>query len=135
MKRKEAVLYAVWICMYILCVGLGTVNEVGNTGRIFFILTALLFFVPGALLLDMGIREKSKKTVLRVRIIAACSLGLTAVVCCVNLMAVGASTQVGAFLHDLLNLVSAPMFCMQYWIISLFLWASLLSASFMKSKK
>ena len=65
MKRKEAVLYAVWICMYILCVGLGTVNEVGNTGRIFFILTALLFFVPGALLLDMGIREKSKKTVLR----------------------------------------------------------------------
>ena len=48
MKRKEAVLYAVWICMYILCVGLGTVDNVENPGRIFFILTALLFFVPGA---------------------------------------------------------------------------------------
>ena len=135
MKRKEAVLYAVWICLYILCVGLGTVENVQKIGSIFFLLTALIFFIPGVLLLVTGIREKNAKAVIRIRIIAACSLLLTAVVFCANLMAVGASQTVGNFLHDLLNLVSAPMFCSQYWIISLFLWACIFSASFVKSKK
>ena len=134
MKRKEAVLYAVWICLYILCVGLGTVENVQKTGSIFFLLTALIFFIPGVLLLVMGIREKNAKAVIRIRIIAACSLLLTAVVFCANLMAVGASQTVGNFLHELLNLVSAPMFCSQYWIVSLLLWAGLFSASFTKLK-
>lgn len=134
MKRKEAVLYAVWICLYILCVGLGTVENVQKIGSIFFLLTALIFFIPGVLLLVTGIREKNAKAVIRIRIIAACSLLLTAVVFCANLMAVGASQTVGNFLHELLNLVSAPMFCSQYWIVSLLLWGGLFSASFTKLK-
>ena len=63
--------------------------------------------------------------------IAVCSLVLTVVLFCVNIVAAAAG-RVSPVLHDLLNLVSAPMFCSQYWVISLFGWASLLSASFMK---
>ena len=130
-KAKELILYAIWLCLYILCVGLGTVDQMEGIGKVFFILTALIFFIPGIILLVMGIREKNKKTVLRVRMIAVCSLVLTVVLFCVNIVAAAAG-RVSPVLHDLLNLVSAPMFCSQYWGISLFGWASLLSASFIK---
>ena len=130
-KVKEWILYAAWLCLYILCVGLGSVDRIEGIGKIFFVLTALIFFIPGACLLVMGIREKNKKTVRRVRIIALCSLILTVVVFCINIVAAAAG-RVGPGFQDLLNLVSAPMFCSQYWVISLFGWACLLSASFMK---
>ena len=131
-KVKELILYAAWLCLYILCVGLGTVEEVEDAGKVFFVLTSLIFFLPGIALLVLGRKEQNKKMILRVRIAAICSLALTVIVFCANVIAVGASGQVGNFLNDLLNLVSAPMFCAQYWVLSLFCWACLLSASFMK---
>jgi hypothetical protein len=130
-KRKELLLYAGWICLYILCVGLGTVGNMEGVGKVFFVLTSLIFFLPGAWLLGMSIKNKKRKTVLRVRIIAICSLALTVIVFCAN-VAAAAAGEVSPFLNDLLNLVSAPMFCSQYWILSLFCWACLLSASFMR---
>ena len=133
-KVKEWILYAAWLCLYILCVGLGTVEEVEGAGNVFFVLTALIFFIPGIILLVLGKKQQNKKMVLRVRLIAICSLVLTVAVFCATVLAVGSSAQMGSFLHDLLNLVSAPMFCSQYWILSLFGWACLLSASFMKKK-
>ena len=131
-KLKEWILYAVWLCLYILCVGLGTVEQVEGAGKVFFILTALIFFVPGVMLLILGRKERNKMMILRVRIVSICSLALTVIVFCANVAAVTASSSAGVFLHDLLNLVSAPMFCAQYWILSLFCWGCLLSASFMK---
>ena len=133
-KMKEWILYAVWFCLYVLCVGLGTVENVEGIGKVFFVLTALIFFIPGIFLLVLGMKEKNKKTILRVRIIAICSLILTVILFCANVMAVGASGEAGAVWNDLLNVVSAPMFCSQYWIVSLFCWACLLSASFTKKK-
>ena len=133
-KVKELILYAAWLCLYILCVGLGTVEAVEGAGKVFFVLTSLIFFLPGVALLILGRKEKNKKMILRVRIAAICSLALTVIVFCANVIAVGASSQVGSFLNELLNLVSAPMFSSQYWVLSLFCWACLLSASFTKAK-
>ena len=131
---KEILSYCVWLCLYILCVGLGTVEEVAGIGKVLFILTGLIFFLPGVYLLYLGKAEKNKKITLRVRIVAICSLSLTMIVFCSNVIAVSADASVGRTLYDLLNLVSAPMFCVQYWIISIFLWACLFSASLMKKK-
>ena len=89
-KRKELLLYAGWICLYILCVGLGTVGNMEGVGKVFFVLTSLIFFLPGAWLLGMGIKNKNRKTVLRVRIIAICSLALTVIVFCANVAAAAA---------------------------------------------
>ena len=130
-KIKELILYGAWLCLYILCVGLGTVENIEGVGKVFFVLTSLIFFLPGSCLLVMGKQENNKKTVLRVRIIAICSLVLTVVVFCINVMAAAAG-MVSPVFHDLLNVVSAPMFCSQYWVLSLFGWACLLSASFVK---
>ena len=132
-KLKELILYAAWLCLYILCVGLGTVETVEGIGKVFFILTALIFFLPGIFLLVLGNRDKNKKMILRVRIISICSLVLTVVVFCLNVAtAANGQAAMGNFLHDLLNMVSAPMFCAQYWILSLFGWACLLWGSFVK---
>ena len=133
-KTKEWILYAIWLCLYILCVGLGTVENVTGVGKLFFVLTAIIFFLPGVLLLLLGMKEKNRKMILRVRLTAICSLSLTVALFCANVFAVGASGQAGTLLNDLLNVVSAPMFCAQYWILSLFCWACLLSASFTKHK-
>ena len=83
-------------------------------------------------LTERELKEHNKKMIRRVRIVSICSLALTVIVFCANVAAVSASGAVGNFLYDLLNLVSAPMFCSQYWILSIFCWACLLSASFMK---
>ena len=131
-KVKELILYAAWLCLYILCVGLGTVEEVEGAGKVFFVLTSLIFFLPGIALLVLGRKEKNKKMILRVRIAAICSLSLTVAVFCANVIAVSADASVGRILYDMLNLVSAPMFCVRYWIISIFLWACLFSASLTK---
>ena len=133
-KAKEILSYCLWLCLYILCVGLGTVEEVSGVGKVLFIMTSVIFFLPGAYILYLGQREKDRKILLRVRIIAICSLALTVIVFCVNVLAIRFSAEVGKNLYDLLNLVSAPMFCAQYWILSLFLWACMLSASFKKVK-
>jgi hypothetical protein len=133
-KTKETAAYILWACLYILCVGLGTVENVRGFAKVLFVLTALIFFLPGVYVLILGIREKNRQMILRVRIVAICSLVLTVSVFCANLLGVMASDQAGAFLHDLLNLVSAPMFCSQYWVLSIFCWACLLSASFTKKK-
>jgi hypothetical protein len=127
---KEKILYALWACLYILCVGLGTVGTVEGIGKIFFVLTALIFFIPGILLVVFGLREKNKKMLLRVRIVCICSLVLTLIFLVANFLTANASDATGYAMFELLNLVSAPMLCSQYWILSLFLWACLLMASF-----
>ena len=131
-RVKEWILYIAWGCLYILCVGLGTVEKVEGFGKVLFLLTALIFFIPGAWLLILALREKNRKKILAIRIISICSLALTLIVFSANVMAVSASRETGQFLYELLNLVSAPMLCSRYWIVSLFCWACLLSASFMK---
>lgn len=132
-KLKELILYAIWFCLYLLCVGLGTVEQVEGVGKVLFLLTSLIFFIPGALLLVLAKQEKNWKIALRVRIVSICSLALTVIVFCANVFA-AASSQMSGFLNDLLNLVSVPMFCSQYWVLSLFCWACLLWTSFIKRK-
>ena len=78
-KGKEIISYIVWLCLYILCVGLGTVEEAEGFGKVLFVLTAVIFFLPGAYLLYLGFQEKHRKTVLRLRIAAICSLSLTVI--------------------------------------------------------
>ena len=134
-KMKELAAYGVWLCFYILCVGLGTVEDVKGAAKVFFVLTSLIFFLPGIYLLYLGNRENNRKICLRVRIVTIVSLVLTVAVFSGNVIAVSSSAKAGVILYDLLNLVSAPMFCSQYWILSLFCWGCLLSASFMKVEK
>ena len=132
---KEKILYAIWACLYILCVGLGTVEEAAGFGKALLIAAAVIFFLPGAALLYHGYQTKNKKVLLRVRLVSIASLSLTLIFIIVNVLSVRASAAAGKALYDILQLVSAPMLCGQYWALSLFLWACLLMASFTKFRK
>ena len=128
---KEKIAYAVWGILYVLCVGLGTVENAQGIGKVLLILTALIFFIPGIYLLWLGHRE-NRKILIRVRWISLIWLSLTMCFLVINLFSVLMSPETGSLLHELLALVSAPMFCGQYWSISLFAWACMLFATFIK---
>lgn len=124
---NQKVLFALWGVLFILCAGLGFLPEA--TGW----MTALsiLFFLPPALLLYKG----DKNTVLLVRNLSLLSLGVTLVTLILNFVLAVSSETLGNILHSVLTIVSAPMICSGFWVLSLFLWACLLMASLKLLKK
>ena len=130
---KERILYIAWAILYAICAALGFYGEAEGFGKVLFVLTALIFFLPGIGLLVMGYRDKNRKILRRVRIVSVTSLGLTLIFLVAN-VAVAAETT-NKLQHVLLVLVSAPMLCGQFWAMSLFLWACLLFATFIKQPK
>jgi len=132
---REKILYAIWGGLYAVCAVLGFVNGAQGFGKLLLLFTALIFFVPGGILLYDAIQAQDTKALLRLRIISACSLGLTMALLIANILSVSASAAVGEALHGFLVLVSVPMFCSQYWLVSLFLWACLLMLTLYKRPK
>ena len=125
---KNRTLYLLWGALYILCAGLGFIPEARGFGKGVLVVLALLFFLPGAVLLLRGIRRGDRQTVLRIRRLSGCWLLAVLVLMILNLLSVSGSRFLGNLLHGLLVLCSAPMFCGQFWWMSLFLWACLLVA-------
>ena len=132
---KEKILYAVWGCLYILCVGLGCVTDPQGIGKVLLVLTGIIFFIPGAVILADALKAQNRKAVLRIRWISAASLGLTLLLLILNFLSLQWNVTAGKILYEILIFVSAPMVCCQYWVLSLFLWACLLTASFKKIRK
>ena len=126
-------LFCAWGALYLLNVGLGFLSGAAGLVKAALIVIALLSFVPGVLLLIRGYEQKNRKLILSVRRISIAVLGLTTVLLVAFfLCAAFASAAVVNVIFTLLALVSAPMLSGQYWILGLFLWACLLSATFLK---
>ena len=132
---KKSSLMAVWGIFYIICAGLGFIPEPEGAVRIFLTIISVLFFVPPAILLFDALSAGDRKTVLLLRRISAASLLLTLLLLIANFLAALSAEWLGGVLHVLLALGSVPMFCSNYWVLSLFLWAVLLVASMQKRKE
>ncbi len=131
---KEKILYFIWLSMYVLCAGLAFISEPQGATKLALAVIAVLFFVPGAVILYEAMKRQDKKAILCVRIISGASLALTAVTLAATFISIRASAAVGKVLYEILILVSSPMICGQYWVISLFLWSCLFVASFSLKK-
>ena len=127
--------YTVWAGIYILCAGLSFIPEPAGFLKFLMIALSLAFFIPPAWLLYRAKQEGDNFTVKLVRNLSLVSLALTVLVLIVNLLTFMAPEAVGNFLYVLLVLVSTPMICSGYWVASLFAWACLLMATFLKPKK
>ena len=129
-------LYCGWGVMYILCVALSLIQGATGLMKAALLVFSIMFFVPGFLLLYNAIRDGDRKGILRIRFISLASLVLTTV-CLVVFFVLAALNQEAAInvTYEILALVSAPMLSSQYWIVSLFLWACLLSGSFFKKAR
>ena len=125
---KIKLTYALWAVLFIICACLGFVDGATGFGKVLLVLSSLIFFLPGALLLYWGQRKQ-------VRIISLCSLGATLALLVANFFSVLASETVGDVLYSILVIVSSPMVCSQYWVLSMFLWACLLMSTFLKPHK
>ena len=134
---KKSTLYAAWGGMFVLCAGLGFIPEPTGAARVALTVIALLFFCPPAVLLHQACQSGDRRTAAIIRNLSAASLGLTAVLVCVSILSAFGSDGLGLFLHGMLTVVSAPMLCSGYWVLSLFLWACLLitSLAFLRKKR
>jgi len=134
---KKHILYSLWGVFYILCMVLGyTVTEVATTAQqVGLTVISLAFFAPPAILLIDSYRQKDAKGLRILRIISGLSLGLTFLVLILNVLSAAWSDAAGEFLNQLLILVSVPMATCGNWLVSLFLWACLLFATFPAKKK
>ena len=128
MNKKT--LFALWGVLFILCAGFGFIPEPQGFLKGLMTALAVLFFLPPVWLLYRGDRE----TVLLIRNLSALSLGVTLVTLILNFVLAVSSEFLGTVLHYVLVVVSAPMICSGYWVLSLFLWACLLMASLKKTK-
>ena len=118
--------------MAVLCIGLGTLEAGSTLMRLALLAIGLVFFVPGGLLLYNAFDAGSRRGVLAIRWISGLSLLMTLVTLVAFFLAAARGAAAAGWLFDLLILVSCPMVCCQYWVVSLFLWACLFGASFLK---
>lgn len=126
MNQKK--LLALWAVMFILCAGLGFIPGPMGGLKVLMIAAAVAFFIPPALLIRNAVARKRpyRDMLLLIRNLSLFSLIATTVVLLLNFLSVTWPRFVGDGLYGLLVVISTPMICGQYWLISLFLWACLL---------
>lgn len=132
---KNSKLYALWGALYILCGLLGFIQAPNGFVTAVLVLLAVGFFVPGGILLYRGNQKADIPAMKTVRNISILWLGLTLVLLIANFLTVGATELAGDLIYGFLVILSAPMCCGQFWVLSLFLWACLLMASLSCLKK
>ena len=126
---KSQFLYALWGALFILCAGLGFIPEPAGVLRVLLTGLSILFFLPPAVLVWKGRREKDRQTLMLVRNLSIVSLGLSVGLIIANFLTAFRSELLGIILHGMLVVVSSPMICSGHWAMSLFFWACLLISS------
>lgn len=128
---KKNVLFALWGGMFILCACLGFIPNPTGALKWLLVVLALGCFVPPLML----VQQSDRKTLSLIRNLSIASLAATLALIVANFLTIGASETLGNILYYILIIVSSPMACGQYWIVSLFLWAYLMIASITALRK
>lgn len=129
---KRSTLFTLWGVMFILCAALGFIPEPENGLKAILILLCVLFFAPPAYLLHTA---RDRHTAELIRNLSILSLVSTTVVLIVNFASLTLPQWMGNALYGLLIVISSPMACGQYWLLSMFLWACLLMVSLRRLKR
>ena len=129
------ILLASWGGMFILCAGLGFIPEPEGGLRLLMTAISVLFFLPPALLIHQARKTGAISMIILIRNLAAVSLVLTSVLLIGNFLSAMSSAVIGNVLYYMLIVVSSPMICSGYWVLSLFLWAYLLMVCLKTLKK
>ena len=122
-------LYSLWGVLFIICAVLGFIPVPSDAVQAVFTALSVLFFLPPVVLLYRAGKESDRSTPQLIRNLSLASLGLTLMVLILSVVTAVQSEFLGDFLHGILVIVSAPMICSGYWVLSLFLWACLLICS------
>lgn len=124
---KKTTWFALWGGLFIACAALGFVPAPQGFLKWLLVALAAAFFVPPMVLARKAAREKDRVMLRLLRNLSVASLVLTVVVLIGNFLTVTASEALGNAMYIILVVVSTPMVCGQYWLLSLFLWAFLMT--------
>ncbi len=133
MKLEQ--LYLAWGTLFIVCAGFGFILEPSQPLRALMAVLSAGFFVPPAILLYRDHKAGTVKDIRRIRSLSIASLALTTVAIVANELSVYASEGVGILLHGFWVIVSAPMVCSGFGILTVFAWACLMVTCFELLKK
>lgn len=132
MHRRYLLL--LWGGLFALCAVLGFFPEPEGFWKVLFTALSILHFLPPMVLLYLAKKENDLPCVRLIRNLSGLSLMLTLLLLVGNLLSVGGGRVLGDMLHYMLIVVSSPMICSGYWVLSLFLWACLFAAGISSSK-
>ena len=129
---NQKTLFALWGGLYALCAGLGFIPAPAGVLKALLAVLAVAFFVP-PLMIVYG--KRNRHALQLVRNLAAWWLVLTTALLVINFMSAAAPVHLGDLLYAVLVIVSSPMICGQYWVLSLFGWAFVMFAAMAQLKK
>ena len=119
-------LYSLWGVLFIICAALGFIPVPSGAVQAVFTILSVLFFLPPVVLLYRAGKAGDRSAALLIRNLSLASLGLTLLVLILSVVSAIQSEFLGNFLHGILVIISTPMICSGYWVLSLFLWACIL---------
>lgn len=123
-----------WGGLFGLCAALGFLPTEG-IWKLLCTGLSIVHFLPPTILLYRAGEEKDRSTIRLVRNLSCLSLLLTMLLLVGNFLTVGAGQVLGDLLYYMLVVISSPMVCSGYWVLSLFLWACLLMGSLQLLRK
>ena len=135
MDMEKRTIWIVWYVWFLVCALFGFLPDPQGFWRVVLTVLGVGFFLPGGLLLKWAHDHKDLRTVKQVLWISVGSLSLTTVMLVFNYLSALWSDLAGDILYGLLVVVSTPMICTGWWIVSLFGWACLLSTAVSMQKK
>jgi len=124
------ILYSLWAFAFLLTAGLGFIPSPHGAALAILRVLSLLFFLPPVLILLRAKKEKARRHTVIINRLSIASLAATLLLLVASVMSAGGSESLGNVLHILLTIVSAPMECSKYYVLSLFCWACLMMATF-----
>ena len=122
-------LYIFWAALYVLCAVLGFAPNPKGAEYGFLLVLSLIFFIPPIVLIYKAAKRGDVAELKRIRLISLIWLWLTLVMLALNFLSVSFTATAGNFVYWLLIVASSPMVCGQIWVIPIFLWGCILSAS------
>ena len=131
--KKKSVVYALWAAWYLICLFFCLGAEPVGLAKVSFVVIGLSAYAPPFYLLYLS--KKDAKTIKIVQIISIASLAAFAVLFVLGVLSVNWSAEIGRVLDLLFKIFCAPVVCGQFWVVGLFLWASLWRACVLMLRK
>lgn len=128
-------LYILWGFLYLSGAVLGFLPQPEGFLKGISIVATLAFFVPPAVLIFRGVKEKNSGLLRFIRNLAVVWLSGALLMLILNIASVYFSETTGQILYYGLILLTSPMVCSRNWLLVLFLWACVLMASLQALRK
>ena len=128
-------LYLCWAGLFVLTGVLGLVfPDSSGLGRAALLGLSVAFFLPPWMILLKARQEENLHHRRLIRLLSAAALLAATVLLCVSILSANGSDGLNTALHAVVSIVTAPMICSNYYVVPLFLWATLLVGSFTRKK-